>query len=258
MKTVISPNIQGIFFLALLIAFLPTSLQAEETAVVSTTPSVVLIGALFDGTQLQVSGTVPAGSDVILRFAGAPNDLHLREKGKVFGLLWMNVGKVTLKNVPMACIIDTSQSFDKLGPAAVPFNLEGLANGLEIEKDAAGEGIDIKKELLLLKKNEGLYNESEGGVVLSPDADNGRNFSGILPIPSALAPGEYTVEAVAIRDGKVIARSSKTITAKMVGFPQWLSKLAFERSLLYGVMATVIALVSGLAIGLVFQRRGAR
>ncbi len=55
------------------------------------------MGAQYDGLNLKVQGTVPAGSDVVLRFTGAADELHLREKGKVFGLLWMNVGTGNLE-----------------------------------------------------------------------------------------------------------------------------------------------------------------
>ena len=82
---------------------------AGQPVTVSTNPSAILIGTQYDGMQLEVSGTVPAGSEVVLRFTGAPSELHLREKGKVFGLLWMNVGKVVVNNVPKVCIIDSSR-----------------------------------------------------------------------------------------------------------------------------------------------------
>lgn len=256
MKMHLVDTIKYILLSVLLISCFAAVAPAEEPITLSISPRVIHIGAQYDGTQLQVSGTVPAGSDVVLRFAGAPSDLHLREKGKIFGLLWMNVGKVTLKNVPKVCIVDSSRDFDKLGPAAIPFNLEGLVNNIEVEHDLTAETVDVKQELLQLKINEGLYSESELGITLSPDADGRRNFSAILPIPSALAPGEYTVETVAIRDGQVVGRTSSAITSEMIGFPRWLSNLAFGRSLLYGMMATAIALVSGLVIGLIFQGKG--
>ncbi len=238
-------------------AVVPGLAVAGQPVTVSTNPSAILIGTQYDGMQLEVSGTVPAGSEVVLRFTGAPSELHLREKGKVFGLLWMNVGKVVVNNVPKVCIIDSSSSLSKLGPAAGSLSLAGLMKQVQVEEGVDGNSIDIEKELLLLKKEERLYSESENGVVLGPDNGGTRTFSAVLPIPSALAPGDYQVDVAAVGNGQIVAETTTAITAQMVGFPDWLSKLAFGRSLLYGVMATVIALVSGLAIGLVFQSRGA-
>jgi hypothetical protein len=65
------------------------------------------------------------------------------------------------------------------------------------------------------------------------------------------------VEAIAIKDGAVVGRYATTVEAALIGFPKWLSDLAYEKSLLYGILATVIAVFSGLAIGLVFQSKGA-
>jgi hypothetical protein len=72
----------------------------------------------------------------------------------------------------------------------------------------------------------------------------------------SLKPGGYVVEAAAVKGGVVVAQSSSQVVAQLTGFPAWLNHLAFGRSLLYGIMATVIAIVSGLVIGLIFQGKG--
>ena len=246
------------FRLALLFAVLalPFPALAGEIGGLTVAPQHILMGAQYDGLNLQVHGTVPAGSDVIVLFTGAAEELHLREKGKVFGLLWMNVGTVTLKNVPKACLIDSSKSFDELGKVATPYRLDGLRDAIEVKNGGSGN-IDIASELLLLKKHEGLYREGAKGVTLGADEGANHTFSASLPIPSAIAPGDYQVEAVAIKDGAVVGRYAAAVQAELSGFPRWLYNLAFERSLLYGILATLIALVSGLAIGLVFQSKGA-
>jgi uncharacterized protein (TIGR02186 family) len=246
-----------LFPLLLLLVLLPALSHAEATGSISTVPASILMGAQFNGIDLKIKGTIPAESDVIVRVTGAGDELHLREKGKIFGLLWMNVGKVTLRNVPKVCLIDSSKALDELGPVAVPYRLAGLRDAIEIEKDGNSGGIDIPHELFLLKKHEGLYNETSQGVKLGPTEGPTRTFSADLAIPSAIAPGKYQVEAIAITNGAVVGKYTTTIEAKLVGFPQWLSKMAFEKSLLYGILATLIAIFSGLAIGLVFQSKGA-
>jgi hypothetical protein len=255
MKT--SNRIQFAWLSVLLLVILPCLSHADETGSISTTPTSIEMGAQYDGINLKVKGTVPAGSDVILHLTGAVRDLHLRQKGKVGGLLWMNVGTVTLTNVPNVSLIDTSRPFSELGGVASPFRLESLRNVIKIEQDTKAEQIDIPHELFLLKKHERLYNEAEKGVHLGPVEGSISSFSAELAIPSALAPGEYQVEAIAIKDGAVVGKYATTVRAELIGFPKWLSKLAFEKSLLYGILATVIAVFAGLAIGLVFQSKGA-
>jgi len=229
----------------------------QSDVTLAAAPSKVEIGAQYNGLQMKITGTVPSGSDVILRFTGAKGDLHLWEKGKVFGLLWMNVGKTTIANVPKVYIISTSRPFAELGPAAAQFSMQGLISSVEVKEQATTKEIDIEKELLLLKTKEGLFSESEQGVRLGEDKAGSRTFAAELAIPASLAPGSYNVEAVAVKDGEIVGTTETIVTSNLIGFPAWLSKLAFEKSLLYGIMATVIALVSGLAIGLVFQSKGA-
>ncbi len=246
--------------LFLLFAALPLtqiSALADENITISVSPSPLLIGAQYNGADLTVTGTIPAGSDVVIRFTGEPEELHLREKGKAFNLLWMNVGTVTFDNVPKVMLIESSRPFEELGPEAKNLQLNNLHKTVEITKPASSKDIDPVHELLLLKKEDSLYSEKIGEIVLGPDSGSTRTFTAILKLPSALAPGEYQVEAAAFRNGKPIGNNKIKLEAKLDGFPLWLSQMAFNNSLLYGILAVVIAIFSGLVIGLIFQSKGA-
>ncbi len=241
----------------LLFVLLPGAALAAVPVAMTVTPANIHMGARFDGTTLTVSGTVPVGSDVILRFTGAPEDLHLRQKGKVFGLLWMNTGTVHLKNVPKICLLDSSRPLAELGAVGSSLQLSGLKSAITVEKVGNAEEDDVIHELLLLKKNDHLYSERANTVTLGPDTASGRSFTAGIRIPSAVAPGHYSLELFAVQDGAIIGRQKADVTAELTGFPRWLSTLAFSNGLLYGILATIIAVVSGLAIGLVFQSKGA-
>lgn len=241
----------------LLLLALPGLAAAATTNTLSLSPSTVLMDSQFNGTDLTVTGSVPAGAEVLVRLMGEPGELHLREKGKVFGLLWMNVGKVHLSNVPGVCLMHSSLPLALLGKGAQPYRLETMTKAIGIEQEGGDATIDISHELLLLKTKEGLYHEAAEGVTLGETSDGLRPFTAHIRIPSSLRPGEYKVEAIALQGDAVVAQSQTTIAATLVGFPKWLSDLAYQKSALYGVMATVIAIVSGLVIGLVFQSKGA-
>jgi uncharacterized protein (TIGR02186 family) len=244
-------------FIFIILPVVPFSALADDAVTLSASPSPLLIGAQYNGADLTVSGTIPAGSDVVIRFTGEPEELHLREKGKAFNLLWMNVGTVTFDNVPKVLLIETSRPFEELGPQSKTLQLDYLRKTVKITKAASSKKIDLIHELLLLKKEESLYSEKTGGIVLGADSGQTRTFTATLKLPSALAPGEYQIEAAAFLDGKHIGNGRIKLEARLDGFPQWLSKMAFENSLLYGILAVVIAIFSGLVIGLIFQSKGA-
>jgi len=232
------------------------AVQAAETVSVTSTPGDILMDARYDGTTLNVAGEVPAGCDVVVRLVGAPQTVHLREKGKVFGLLWMNVGTVEFDNVPKIYLVAGSKPFEELGQAGSSLRVAGLHENIAQEHAAASKDLDAVAELLRLKVKDGLYAESGQQVALTAKGETSA-FSVPLSVPSALNPGDYTLEAVALRDGAVVGSASVKVQAKLVGLPAWLSNMAFNNGLLYGILATVIAILSGLAIGLVFQSKGA-
>lgn len=242
---------------AMLLLALPCLAHAGAEGNLTVTPANIAMGAQYNGQDVTVTGSVPADSEVVVRFVGAPGELHLREKGKVFGLLWMNVGQTTLSNVPKVCLIQSSSPLETLDKAAAPFRLAALAKGVGVEQSGGDPSIDVPQQLLLLKTKEKLYGESAQGVTLEPNHGGERAFTAVIKAPSALAPGEYQVEVIALRDHAVVSRAVAVVKAELVGFPKWLSNLAYQNSLLYGVLATVIAIFSGLVIGLVFQSKGA-
>lgn len=247
-----------IFCLSLLLGGMLTgSALADGPLSVSSSPQSILMDAYYDGAILKVSGEVPAGCDVAVRLVGEPESVHLREKGKVFGLLWMNVGTLGFENVPKIYLVAASKAFDELGQAGASLSISGLHERIVQEHAAASQDLDAVSELLRLKVRDGLYAESGQKIELSGDTGESRAFSVSLPVPSALNPGQYTLEAVAVRDGVVAGSVSVPVQAKLVGLPAWLSHMAFDNGLLYGILATVIAILSGLAIGLVFQSKGA-
>jgi hypothetical protein len=70
-------------------------------------------------------------------------------------------------------------------------------------------------------------------------------------------PGGYTVEVIAVRDGTIQARASKAVDASLTGIPAVMANLAFNHGAWYGILASIIAILGGLIIGLVFQSKGA-
>ncbi len=243
--------------LAVLLLAVPGLAFADSSSTISVKPAKIDMGAQFNGVDLVATGQVPAGSDVVVRLVGTPSQLHLREKGKVFGLLWMNVGKVTVDNVPGVCLIDATKPLQDLGAGAEPMRLEAVTGAIKVSREGGDDSINIPHELLLLKSKEKLYNETDGGITLAAAKDGMQQFTAHIKVPSSLKPGTYKVEVTALQQGQVAGSAATSLSAALVGFPLWLMNLALHRAVLYGVMATVIAIVAGLVIGLLFQSKEA-
>lgn len=218
-------------------------------------PKTIQIDTFYNGTSIRAAGTVPAGCDVLIRTVGSPANLHMKQKGRVLGM-WMNLDSLTFEDVPSIFLVNASGEFAKMEPAAGDLRTDGLAKLVRVDPEGVDAGQSFK-ELLKLKRKEGLYRESPAGVSFGPEADGLRPFEAEIPMPSRLSPGTYKIEAYAIRDGQIVGSESQEVQAVLVSTPAFLSDMAFGHGALYGVLATVVALLSGLAIGLVFQSKGA-
>jgi len=239
--------------LLLLVFVFPASAMAAGTNFTVSPPG-INIHALYNGTTMTVEGTIPDGSQVVLRFTGAPEEVRMKQKGKALGLLWMNMDTLHFGNVPKVCLIESSVPLKDLGQAGAALGLEGLAQKIGIEPVTADRAT-LMPELLKLKQGEGLYRQTSGAVVLGEKTGDERRFSATVAIPSRLSPGAYAVEVSAVKDGKVVSESSAPVDAVLTGAPALLANLAFNHGAWYGVLASIIAILAGLGIGLVFQSK---
>jgi uncharacterized protein (TIGR02186 family) len=248
-----------IVFFAAFCLFSVSNATANDVARMAVEPKEIDIGALYNGTTLTTTGSVPADSEAIVRFVGAACDLHMKERGKVAGIMWMNLDSISFKGAPSVCLVSSAVDFSRLeadgGVSIRVLRLSGLKRSVQVEANGGGHE-NAFEEFLKLKQKEGLYREMFGNISYESSSEGQKTFRAEVPIPSRLTPGSYVVEVDAVRNGEVIARAEQPVAVNLVGFPALLAGLAFEHSALYGILATVIALLAGLGIGLIFQSRG--
>ncbi|MFA6013023.1 MAG: TIGR02186 family protein, partial [Desulfobacteraceae bacterium] len=179
--------------------------------------------------------------------------------GKALGLLWMNMGSLKYTGVPSVFFISSQKRVEDMAGAGEGDDLsvnrigfEGLKKSITVESEKPDTQRYVD-ELFKLKSQDGLYQEQTGNVTYD-SADQGfKAFHITIAMPSRLAPGQYSVHVYSVKDGKITSDAEKPIEAKLVGIPAFLANMAFNHSLLYGVLATLIAVIGGLIIGFVFQ-----
>lgn len=233
---------------------------AAGTLSLDAPPSAVSIGTTYNGSILAVSGRVTAKDEVVIRFVGTPRDLHLKRKGKAFGLLWMNMDSVTFSNAPSVCIIGSAKPIPQLAAdgtiaagadRAASLGLDGLANQMEVEPEAVDKAT-LFRELLKMKQEEGLYSEL-GGIVQYGTTESGmKSFTARIPLPSRLSPGSYRLEAYVVAEGLVVFEKTYPVQASLTGMPHIMYSMAINHSLLYGLLATIVAILGGLLMAVLF------
>ena len=223
---------------------------AEGDISINFKPEHVTIGTTYNGANVEITGTVPKDCSAVIRVMGEHKSTHLKKKGKVLGFLWMNVASVELDDIPSLFLVGTdSKIYEGGGEKWKKLNL-----GFNSVKGTADE--KIFNEFLKLVEHEEHY-MIEDGVVKYQDDNGLRKYTAELRMPSSLQRGAYTVEVVAVRDGKVVGKKSSIIRAEFAGFPKLLASIAFGHEIIYGISAVIIAILAGLFMSLIFSDKGA-
>lgn len=220
-------------------------------------PSDVGIGISYHGAKIVVSGKNNPGDDLIVKITAPEGESHLKFKGKAANLFWMKMGSMTYSEVPSLYMLASSFPVDKLLPAdQLNANLIGypaLAGHVKIESDKIE--VDAKQwfnEFIRFKEKDNLYSTREG-MVSKP---SGTEYKLELDWPYQAAPGEYQVEVLAVKNGRISERAQGKITVARAGMVDQLSNLAFNNAALYGIIAIVVALVSGFGVAAIFKGDG--
>lgn len=223
-------------------------------------PKTISIGSFFSGEKVTVRAVVPTGAKVALRLLGPREDLALMRKGRVSGL-WMNVEQIHFRNLPKVYLLWTSDKLAALKEAGgglqnLPLGYETFLAGTLEKKNLPEEPL-LVRELIKLKEADHLYQTLEGTIRIRPlEKGMWDQADAILELPAKIYPGRYALELIAVKDGKGTLLHTSTLEVKLEGFPALVSSMALQRGLFYGIMAVLIATVSGLLIGIIFTSKG--
>ncbi len=246
------------FMIILLAGFVWVGLAqaAEEPLQLKLAAGHVDISTFYNGTTLEVSGSLPADAEVVLQVSGPKKEVHLKEKGKVAGFLWMNKNDVTLENTPSVYMVYTPAGpVDNYLRPDLGVGYQALVQDIAINPESADKKF-IFAEYVKLMEESGVYAIHEGSVKYGKSENGIKTFTVSLIVPSKMSAGAYQVEALAVKDGAAVGRVSEELTLKLTGLPAVIASMAFDKPLLFGIMAVVIAIATGLLIGVLFKGGG--
>lgn len=250
---------RSLWLILMLVAMISWSGAARSSEPVSliSEPDDITIGALFSGAQVSVSGTVPAESEVMVQVTGKREDLLLKTKGRALGVLWMNLGSVTLHQVPALYLVYVSEAiaaYARSNPVKwqeLGIDIKSITSQIEITSDRGDEDA-LRKEFLKLKEGEGLYATALSPMHYGKREDGVRSFATEIFIPACVPPGLYQVKALAVNDGHIVGEATGKIQIEQVGVPALLSSLSLDHGGLYGLLAVLIAIGAGLLMDFLF------
>jgi len=244
------------FFFALLI--FPQASRAALT--VKANHDHIKIDFLYHGSTVSVTGASDPGRDIVVKITSPDGHEALKQKGKMAGLLWMNLGTIEFEHVPGLYLLSSTRKIpDLLGTDEIKrlaLGYDALAEQARISPAATpGEKAKWFAEFIKYKEHGEVYGDSERKVAVSPEGGR-QDYSVTFDWPYQASPGVYTVSVYAVGDGKVLEQAETQVLVEQVGIVKRLSGMARENPALYGFISIISALAAGFGVGMIFRKGG--
>ncbi|MFV0491129.1 MAG: TIGR02186 family protein [Pseudorhodobacter sp.] len=244
--------------LVFIILYLATLPARAETIIAGLSQDQVSITTDFTGSEILIYGAVkreepiPAGTplEIVITVEGPSGPVIVRKKARRFGI-WVNTENATIRSAPSFYAIASSAPL-----AEALSETENLRYQVTIPRAIRAVGISAEvtdsprflDALVRIKEAEGNYIQSEGAVSLVEQT----LFRADISLPANLVEGDYQVRFFITRNGRVVDYQERAIFVQKAGFERWLFNLAHENSLIYGLMALVLAGLAGWGASAIF------
>jgi len=221
----------------------------------------ITIDFFYHGSSVSVKGLSDPGRDLVIKIASPEGHQVLKQKGKVAGILWMNVGSLSFERTPNFYEVFSSRRLDDM---LTQEEREKYALGYKaLEKSIEVSPVknDEEKsrwfnEFVKYKEASNLYASSEGKIETTTLADGHQEYFILTQWPHQATPGEYTVTVYAVKDGKVVEQAESHVNVAQVGMVKTLASMAKDSAVFYGFLSVGIALGAGFGVGLIFRKGG--
>lgn len=212
----------------------------------------VSLTANYTGTEILIFGAIrqeaariedDAPFEIVIVVEGPPQPVAIRRKARRFGI-WVNTEVVYMGAVPSFYAVATTAPLAQILDPDEDARLR-ISPAVAIRPDqATGAVADPRafaEALLRLRTRAEAYQVLDRWVWLDRDI----LFRANVRLPANLTEGAYTTRMYLVREGKVVHSFRTAIFVRKEGFERWLSQLAYDQPLVYGLMALAIALVAG-------------
>lgn len=245
-----------ILWLTLPLVLLAAGARAEERSVSLTNPMVadvsqhmVEIRSDFNGMQLLIFGARNVPGDLVIAVRGPMASVTLRRKERIAGM-WMPIDERRYGNLPLFYALAYTKPLSRIAP---PATLRALGLGeqrvIEVSNDKPDDKFDTALAQILGARD--WWQMPFGKITYFGES----LFKARLDLPDTLPSGDYTAEIYLFAKGRLIGFQTIPLKSYKVGFDAKIEDAAKHQSVLYGLMAVLMALCSGWLGHRIFHRR---
>lgn len=230
-------------------ALLPLAAMAKPLSADIATNRIEL-HASFSGTDLLLFGARNEPGDIVVAVRGPTRNMLVRQKERIAGM-WMYVRKAKYDALPQYFALASTLPLARIDDEGLFSQLSITPKEMIAQHTSASTPDVFNDAVLRLKERARLYTLEPLPITFFGET----LFKTRIPFPDTMPRGTYVAEIYLIDEGQLIATQSLPLTAVKTGFEAWISDLAHERPLIYGLMSILIALSGGWIAHRVFRKR---
>jgi uncharacterized protein (TIGR02186 family) len=244
------------WLVALLLLIAPSAGAQEnvqsETIIADVSKRHIAITVGFSGTDTTLFGALPENGDVIVTVTGPEDEVVVRRKERVLGV-WLNRTNVTFNRVPGFYWIAASRGLTeiaseewlaarRIGTSHLRFIVENATDYRAIS--------DFLTALIDLKVKDQLFFSTPAAVTIM----GGRLYRADVHIPADAPTGEYILTTYLLQNGQLVGSEQTPLTLRKEGSMAQVSTIAENYSIVYAVLALLLALMAGWTSAVLMQR----
>lgn len=252
------------FFLICLFWLIVSPLSAAEKLQMGVSVDLVPVSSSFDGQDIVIFGSIEGADqpalyrgeyDVVIEVMGDLEEAIVRKKDRIGGI-WINASARAYKDVPSFYSV---LSRNELKNVSDPSILNSMGIGIDnlrarpVDQGNLEEFLtqgEFSRALRRIRIGEGLFSEDSTALEqLSPSL-----FRATLSLPPNVPIGVHTVKASLFHKDQRLDQVATSFEVRKVGFERWMYDMAHEQSLLYGIMAVLLAIFTGWAANAIFRK----
>ena len=224
----------------------------DEPLLIALSMQRIEIDSSFAGTSILLFGVTDVEGDIVVSVRGPEVPMVVRRKRRAGGL-WVNRDSVAFRNVPQYYAVAASRPLEDIAPVALRAGEQLGIDHLLLEAIwiRTPEDADRFREALHRHKERDALYRSETGTVEFIDK---ALFRSTLTFPANVPTGDYHVEALLMRDGRVLSVRSTTLRIEKGGISADIFTFARSDEPLYGGVAIALALVAGWLGSVAFRK----
>ena len=237
-------------FLFLVLFLFARDLQARPI-ISGISANEINIDTKFTGAQVLLFGAKGDAGNIIITVRGPKKNYLVSKKDKFLGI-WYNRDRLKFKNsYSYYGFFSTnnnqainSQLLSKLeiGEDQIKFDIK---NGEEKNQDE-----EFKIEFINKLEQQNLYLNNPNSIEFLDET----LFKVMLTFPKNTPMGVYTVEIYLVDENNLVAFQSIPITIHQVGVSAQINEFAYNNSVIYGIVAVLMAVVAGFLANYIFTK----